>query len=59
MARPPKSPDERATQQLSVRLTEEERRRLDWLTVELRARSAGEVIKRAVAELYDRVKAKR
>lgn len=28
--------------------------RLDWLTVELRARSAGEVIKRAVAELYEK-----
>lgn len=28
---------------------------LDWLTVELRARSAGDVIKRAVAEPYEEV----
>lgn len=53
--RPPKAPEDRATAQLNVRFTEEERRRLDWLMVELRARSAGDVIKRAVAELYERV----
>lgn len=55
MGRPPKKPDERATAQLNVRLTAEERSRLDWLTVKLRARSAGEVLKRGLAELYERV----
>lgn len=55
MGRPPKAPEDRATAQLNVKFTAEERRRLDWLTVELRARSAGEVLKRGLAELYERV----
>jgi hypothetical protein len=55
MGRPPKAPEDRATEQMSVRFTAEERRRLDWLAVELRARGAGDVIKKALAELYERV----
>ena len=56
MGRPPLPPDEKAGAQLNVRLTAEERKRLDWLAVELRERSAGSVIKRAIAELYARVR---
>jgi hypothetical protein len=56
MGRPPKAPDEKASAQLNVRLTAEERRQLDWLAVELRERSAGGVLKRALAELYARVR---
>jgi hypothetical protein len=60
MGRPPKDPEDRATEQVGVRLTAKERKRIDWLAVELRARSAGEVIKRAVDELYERtIKGKR
>jgi hypothetical protein len=33
--------------------TAEERRRLDWLVVQLRARSAGEVFKRATFDFAD------
>ncbi len=58
MARPPKAPEDRATRQMSVRFTEEERKRLDWMAVELRARSAGEVIKLAVSEMYEKLKGK-
>ena len=54
MGRPPKDPADRATEELTVRFTEAEKKHLDWLTVEMRARSAGEVVRRAVAELYER-----
>jgi hypothetical protein len=59
MARPPKDPADRATEELTVRFTEEERRNLDWLTVELRSRSAGDTVRRAVRELFDKMKGKR
>jgi predicted transcriptional regulator len=54
MGRPRKAPDDRAETQVGVRLTGDSRRRLDWLAVRLRARSASEVVRQAVDELYDR-----
>jgi hypothetical protein len=53
MGRPPKAQAERATQQLGVRFTKTERDMIDWLVVNLGARSAGDAIKQAVAALYE------
>ena len=54
MGRPPKPPEERAQDQINVRITGEERARLDQLAVELRV-TAGEVMRRGLAEVYERV----
>jgi hypothetical protein len=56
--RPPKlAPGEKRTtaHQITVRLNEVERAELDHMSVELRA-SAGDVVRRALAELYARVR---
>jgi predicted transcriptional regulator len=56
MGRPPKAPEERleAKNQITVRLSGEGREQLDQLADEL-GDSAGEVVRRALAELYARV----
>ena len=54
MARPPKDPADKTDERVTVGFTQEERKWLDWLTVHLRARSAGEVLRRALKEMYER-----
>lgn len=58
MGRPPKDPEEKTTKQVGVRLTDAEQARLQSLAVELRV-TAGEVMRRGLNELYERVFAKR
>ena len=56
MGRPPKAEKDRASAQLALRLTQAERKQLDWLAYELRAASAGAVLRIALAELYAKTK---
>jgi hypothetical protein len=55
MGRPPKDPAELTTEAVTARFTSDERKQLDWLAVQLRARSASEVIRVAVRQLYERL----
>lgn len=58
MGRPPRTESGAATAQVNVRMSAEERARLEKMAVELRS-TAGEVVRRALDELHDRVFAKR
>jgi hypothetical protein len=53
MGRPPKPEEKRVSEQIGVRFTKDERKQLDDLSMELRM-STGAVLRRALAELYDR-----
>lgn len=55
VGRPPKPPDEKTTSQTSVRLTDDERAQLDELALMMDV-TAGEVLRRALAAFYKRVK---
>lgn len=53
MGRPPKPPEEKTTIQLGVRLTDEQRRKLDELVTDLDV-PAAEILRMGLDEFYER-----